>query len=85
VKLSDLREIEQRLTLVEDLLDNPERLSRLIKRLDPELRGTDVKDTFEALVSLVQEDVPAMIREIKLEKKQTNRLQTKLMEARAGN
>jgi hypothetical protein len=70
MKEAHVKKVRQRLNRVEDLLDNPERLKRMLKRVDPTLRGTDVNRSVDDLVRLLRVDLPELIdayRALKIE------------------
>lgn len=78
MKEAHLKNIVERLGRVIDLVDNPDRLSRLIKRVDPELRGNDVKRSTDDLVRLIQQDLPELIDALRAEKIHTRELRAAL-------
>jgi len=82
MKEAHVKNIAERAARVTDLIENPDRLARLLKRIDPDLRGTDVKRSTEDLVRLVQEDLPELITALREEKQQVRNLQAALRRER---
>jgi hypothetical protein len=78
VKADHIRNVEERRERIVDLIDNSDRLARLIKRVDHELRGSDVKRSTDDLVRLVQVDVPELIEALRAEKINVRNLQAAL-------
>jgi hypothetical protein len=63
-----IKKVENRMLRVADLLSQPERLKRLLKRVDSELRGTDVNHSVDDLVRLIRVDLPELIEALRVTK-----------------
>lgn len=78
MKADHIRNVEDRQARIVDLIDNSDRLARLIKRVDHELRGRDVKRSTDDLVWLVQVDVLELIEALREEKVKNAQLRADL-------
>lgn len=82
MKADHIRNVEQRWARIADLIENSNRLSLLIKRVDHTLRGSDVKRSTDDLVRLVQVDVPELIEALRTEKENVRALHATLRKER---
>lgn len=65
MKEAYLRKVEARLARATELLADEERLTRLVKRVDPSLRSTDVRNRVADVQRVMNVDLPAVIAEVR--------------------